>query len=112
MNRIILSLLLCCPLYSCLDSDQFSELELQKMGQSRAVLEKPKIPSRTIFLPVMTVSFDIMISDSTILYETPLFLLDGVPVVCQVCKGQPCQIEVTNGVLKCFCFQHIPRKNR
>jgi len=115
MKRVLLSILLCCPLYSCLDSDQFSAIELLKIEQShhsgRTIPIVP-ISSKSMFLPVMSVSFDIMISDETIMYETPLFLLDGVPVICQICQGPPYQIEVTKGKLKCFCFQHMPKRRR
>lgn len=92
------------------DEDDFTPLERQKMGQS-VPQSAPKPAPRTVkFLPTIAVKFDMLIDGDSILYDMPVFTLDGEEVVCQVCGRPPCQIEVTNGKLKCFCFNHIPRK--
>lgn len=108
MNKILLALLFS-PLYCSIpeipDCD-FTELELEKISRSIPV----KNPKPTIILPTMTVKFDIIIDGDSIIYDTPVFLLNGEAVICQVCGKQPVQIEIVKGKLKCFCFTHIPRK--
>lgn len=88
------------------DFDDFTPLEKQKIAQSMPLSN----PTKTIILPTMTVKFDIIVNGECIIYSCPVFTLDGVEVVCQVCGMPPCQIEVINGKLKCFCFNHIPRR--
>lgn len=109
MKRILLFLL-----FSSLQSsvppipnlDDFTEIELEKIARSYPT-SKPK---PAIILPTMTVKFDIIIDGDSILYDSPVFLLNGEPVVCSVCGSPPVQIEVVKGKLKCFCFTHIPRR--
>ena len=109
MNRILVYLLFS-PLYCSVpqmpDMDGFSDIEVEKIYRSMPI----KNPTPTIILPTMTVKFDIIIDGDSIIYDTPVFLLDNEPVVCQVCGKLPTQIEVIKGKLKCYCLTHIPRK--
>lgn len=109
MKRILLSLLFS-PIYCTVpdmpELDGFTDIEIEKIFRS---IPCPK-PSPTIILPTMTVKFDIIIDGDSIIYDTPVFLLNGEAVICQVCGKQPVQIEIVKGKLKCFCFNHIPRK--
>lgn len=88
--------------------DDFSPLERQKIAQSMPIPD----PKPTIILPTMAVKFDILINGDSIVYSSPVFTLDGVEVVCQVCGMPPCQIEMNNGKLKSLCFNHIAKKPR
>ena len=109
MNRILVYLLfspLYCSVPSMPDMDGFSDIEVEKIYRSMSI----KNPTPTIILPTMTVKFDIIIDGDSIIYDTPVFLLNGEAVICQVCGKLPVQIEVVKGKLKCFCFTHIPRK--
>lgn len=129
LSMIVLSLfgsIYTCDQFECVDEGGFTPLERQKMGQqfiSPTRVEPMRVepatarcapkstPPRVVkFLPTIAVKFDMLIDGETILYDTPVFTLDGEEVICQVCGRPPAQIEVTNGKLKCFCFNHIPRK--
>ena len=108
MRHIVLSLL-CGSLYCCIPAipdEDFTPIERTKIAQSIPISN----PKPTIILPTMCVKFDILIDGDTIIYEAPVFLLNGEPVVCQICGKLPVQIEVKEGKLKCFCFNHIPRR--
>jgi hypothetical protein len=109
MNKVLLCLLFS-PLYCSVppvpDFDDFTPSEQKKIAQSMSHL----VPKSTIILPTMSVTFDIIVDGDSILYDCPVFTLDGKEVICQVCGKPPVQIEVTNGKLRCYCFNHIPRK--
>lgn len=106
MKRFLLVLSFVGSINSCVDEDGFTPLERQKIAQSSSYLNRKP----TILLPTMSVSFDIIVDGDSVLYDTPVFKLNGEIVACQICGKQPYQIEVTNGKLKCFCFNHIPKK--
>ena len=107
---IAILLSLCSSLYCSVPQmpnlEDFTPLEREKIARS---IPCPN-PTPTIILPTMTVKFDIIIDGDSIIYDTPVFLLDNEPVVCQVCGKLPTQIEVIKGKLKCYCLTHIPRK--
>ncbi len=108
MKRFFLGFLFS-SLYPCVpDIEDFTPLERTKIAQSMPISN----PKPTIILPTMAVKFDIIVNGDSIIYSSPVFTLDGVEVACQVCGMPPCQIEVTNGKLKCLCFNHIPKKTR
>lgn len=105
-----LTILLCSTFYCSVpqipDFDDFSPIEREKIARSMPVATQ----KHTIILPTMSVTFDIIVDGDSILYDTPVFTLNGILVVCQVCGRPPVQIEVKDSKLKCFCFNHIPRK--
>lgn len=119
LSLLICSKLVCSSLYCSVPGlpvpqmpnlEDFTPLEREKIARSIPQALPCPNPKQTIILPTMTVKFDIIIDGDSILYDCPVFLLDGEVVICQVCGRPPVQIEVTNGKLKCYCFNHIPRK--
>ena len=108
-----LPILLCSSLYCSIPGfpvpqipnlDDFTPQERDKIARSMPGIKQP------IILPTMTVKFDIIIDGDSILYDCPVFKLNDEMVICQICGRPPVQIEITNGNLKCYCFNHIPRK--
>lgn len=106
-----LTLFFCISLYGSVppipDYDDFTPLEREKIARATNPTVVGKSP---IVLPTMSVTFDIIIDGDTVLYDTPVFTLNGIPVVCQTCGKPPVQIEMKDGKLKCYCFTHIPKK--
>lgn len=104
----VLTMLFCSQAYCCIPPipgfDDFTPLEREKIARSAPNVKQP------IILPTMSVTFEIIVDGDSILYECPVFTLDGKEVICQVCGKPPVQIEVKEGKLKCYCFNHIPRK--
>ena len=109
MKRFLL-VLLCSSLYCSVPSipnlEEFTPLEREKIARS---IPCPN-PKPTIILPTMTVKFDIIIDGDSIIYDCPVFILNDEVVICQVCGRPPIQIEMRDGKLRCYCFNHIPRK--
>jgi hypothetical protein len=104
------SLYPCVPdIHATPDFDDFTPIELQKIAQAIPTpAQKP-----TIILPTMAVKFDIVIKGDSIVYNCPVFTIDGMEVVCSVCGMPPYHIEVTDGKLKCLCSNHMaPKKPR
>ena len=108
MNRILV-FLLCSSLYCSvppIPMDDFTPLEREKITRSESNMKQP------IILPTITVKFDIIIDGDSILYDCPVFKLNDEMVICQVCGRPPVQIEFKDGKLKCYCFNHIPKRIR